>query len=129
MKSQAENPCANRRVAEEVDKQARDKKKTGFRYCPLDKGKSIREGPGIDSFHGLLNYEHGIDKSVSPFVSSEPVSPPFEPIFNFNTPKLAMNSLQSHTSNQKTQLKDKSNSFSSTPHKPLDSSFEISLRP
>jgi hypothetical protein len=120
---------ANRRAAVEVDKQARDKKKFGFQYSPLDKGKSIRVRTGSDSFHGFLNSEHGIDKSVSPFESSEPISSPFEPNFNFNTPKLAVNSLQSHSSNQKTQIKDTSISFSSSPHQPLVSSSEIYLRP
>jgi hypothetical protein len=120
---------ANRRAAVEVDKQARDKKKSGFRYSPLDKGKSIRVGTESDSFHGVLNSEHGIVKSISPFESSEPIASPFEPIFNFNTPKLAVNSLQSHTPNQKTQIKDTTNSFSPSPHQSLVSSSEISLRP
>ena len=121
---------ATRRAAGTFEGQGCDKIRVGFRYSPLDKGKSKHAGgPENSFFHGPSNSVHLFGKPTSPFGPSEPIFSPNEPIFNFNTPKSAVNSLQSQLSNQKTQTKDKSIPFSSLPQQPPVSSPEISLRP
>jgi hypothetical protein len=80
----------------------------------LDKDKSKQAGgTGKAYSHGLSNTESIFGKPVSSFRPSEPIFSPVEPIFNFNIPKTAVNSLQSQPSNQKTQTLEKPISFSS----------------
>ena len=121
---------AIRRAVGTSEEQGHDKTRDGFRYSKLDKGKSKHAcGPSFSSFHGPSNSKHVIGKPVSHFEPFEPIFSTDETIFNFNTPKSALNSLQSQPSNQKTQSKDKPISFSSPPQQPPVSSSEISICP